>query len=225
MSERARRASASGARARRRTCSGGSRRRALGPPLAMAVLLPRIARVVEPVAVELDGQPLLRPAAVDTAAAGRAVGDGQGEPVLRRSSRNRASSLLRVTWTSPWMIWRSFFAPGVFGRRASTASTAGGWCRSGPRPRGRLGRGHRGTARRRDRRAFAARSSPGSRERRRIAGHRGSGSDGSSPPRCVVRFGAMTSGGGASPFTSPNRCAAARPLRSAPSPAARTAAR
>jgi hypothetical protein len=41
--------------------------------------------------------------------------------------------------------------------------------------------------------------------------------------RRVVRV--VTSGGGADPFSSPKRCAAARPLSSAPSPQARTAAR
>ena len=84
-------------------------------PLAMTVLLPRVARVVEPVAVELDRQSVLGPAAVDSVAPGRAVGDGEGEARVARSSKKRASSLLRVTWTSPWMTWRSFFAPGAVG--------------------------------------------------------------------------------------------------------------
>jgi hypothetical protein len=40
----------------------------------VAVLLPAVAGVVEAVAVELDGQGVVGPAAVDAVAAGRAVG-------------------------------------------------------------------------------------------------------------------------------------------------------
>src|SRR4051794_26908863 len=40
----------------------------VGLALALAVPLPRVARVVEAVAVELDSQPVVRPAAVDVAA-------------------------------------------------------------------------------------------------------------------------------------------------------------
>jgi len=37
---------------------------------------------VEPIAVELDGQPMLRPAAIDPAATGRAIGDREREPFV-----------------------------------------------------------------------------------------------------------------------------------------------
>jgi hypothetical protein len=52
-----------------------------GLALALPVLLPRVAGVVEAVAVELHGQAMLRPAAIDTTPARRAVGDRKGERV------------------------------------------------------------------------------------------------------------------------------------------------
>jgi hypothetical protein len=48
-------------------------------PLPAAVLLPGVARTVVTVAVELDGQVVLGPAAVDAAPAGGAVGLRQHE--------------------------------------------------------------------------------------------------------------------------------------------------
>jgi hypothetical protein len=47
-----------------------------------AVLLPRVPRVVEAVAVDLDGRAVLGPAAVDALGAGGAVGDGEREAGL-----------------------------------------------------------------------------------------------------------------------------------------------
>ena len=52
-----------------------------GLALAAPILLPGVARVVEAVAVELDREPLLGPAAVDSAATRRAVGDRKPEAV------------------------------------------------------------------------------------------------------------------------------------------------
>src|ERR671915_569591 len=48
-----------------------------GLALTAAVLLPCVARVVKPVAVELDCQALLRPAAIHPPATGSPVGLGQ----------------------------------------------------------------------------------------------------------------------------------------------------
>jgi hypothetical protein len=50
-----------------------------GLALAAPILLPCVTRVVEVVTIELYGEPLVRPAAVDTAAAGRAVGEREWE--------------------------------------------------------------------------------------------------------------------------------------------------
>ena len=72
--------------------------------------LPGVARVVVAVAVELDRQPLLgrgsRPAArlPDAWFAVREAG-------LAANAMKRRSSVLRVTWTSPRRILRSFVAP------------------------------------------------------------------------------------------------------------------
>ena len=57
---------------------------AAGPGFALtaAVLLPGVAGVVVAIAVELDGQPMLGPPAVDTVRAGRAVGARQHPPQL-----------------------------------------------------------------------------------------------------------------------------------------------
>src|SRR5215211_3893291 len=62
-----------------------------GLAFAAAVLLPGVAGVVVAVAVELDGQPVVGPAAVDVAAAGRAVGLGQREPRPRAAAAGIAS--------------------------------------------------------------------------------------------------------------------------------------
>ena len=48
-------------------------------PLATAVLLPGVARLVIAIAVELDSQPLLGPAAVHPSPARRAVGLREGQ--------------------------------------------------------------------------------------------------------------------------------------------------
>src|SRR5213082_627030 len=48
-------------------------------PLALPSLLPGVARVVEAVSVEFDGQPELRPVTVEPAAVGRLIGNRQRE--------------------------------------------------------------------------------------------------------------------------------------------------
>ena len=82
--------------------------------------------MVVAVAVELDRQPLLGPAAVDPAAARRSVGHGEWQIGRAQAVEEPALDLLRVTCTSPRRTARSRPAPGAFGRRARTASTCFG---------------------------------------------------------------------------------------------------
>jgi len=70
----------------------------MGLALAPSVLLPGVAGMVVAVAVELDGKAVLRPAAVDAAAACGAVGLGEGEPEFGR----RASTASTIAGVVPW---------------------------------------------------------------------------------------------------------------------------
>src|SRR5438105_3083003 len=74
-------------------CSGGGRHRGRGLRAPAAVLFPRVAGVVELVAVELDGEVVLGPAAVDALAAGGAVGLGERESGL---AQEREKALLEL---------------------------------------------------------------------------------------------------------------------------------
>src|SRR4051794_21639206 len=62
-------------------------------PLALVALLPRVARVVELVAVELDGDSVVRPAAVDSPAAHHLVCDGQRKVVSLEEPQEAALEL------------------------------------------------------------------------------------------------------------------------------------
>ena len=193
---------------------------------AAAVLLPRVAGAVVAVAVELDGEPVCGPAAVDATSAGGAVGLREREPAALSRARKRRSRVLRVTWTSPCETLRSVVAPGVVGRRSRTVWTCAGvvpW----RTPASWQARARASGV------SDAARST-------RVRGTVVTGivcasvtSRGSSVLLRWVRMPSMrrsvrviTSGGGAwRLLMRPWRWAAARPLRTAPGPQALTAAR
>ena len=197
----------------------------VGLALAAAILFPGMAGVVELVAVELDGESLLGPAAVHAATAGRAVGFREREPFLAQQPKE---SLLELAEgdadVSAEDVAQLAGARGVgpsgehgFDLRGRGAEADPGLV-AGPRegiegeaPLARSVR-VRATVVTGIRRQVVASAGSTRRDRRVLT------------PGTRRSVRAVTSGGGAEPLRSPSRCAAARPLSSAPSPQARTAA-
>jgi len=94
--------------------------------LATSVLLPGVAGVVVSVAVELDRQSVRRPAAVDAPPTGGAVrfreGKARGTEAGEEAGLEPAEDDVDVAPQD----FANIAAPGLFGRRARTASTAAG---------------------------------------------------------------------------------------------------
>ena len=178
-------------------------------------MLPAVAGVVEPEAVELHCQVVLGPAAVHAVAPGGPVRDGSGGRRSRGAARRSVdSSRDRLTLASPLMTARSLAAPLAFGPAPKTSPPAAVSCGSARRPHGRPEPARRWSAIPRHRPAWPGRSGWGCRARWRSA-------SGPSPPAADTPGtrrspGEITSAGGGSPFASPYR----RPPRSPPRKAA-----
>ena len=165
-SRAARLAWAPGARRRRRRCSGELVASGAGLALTPAVLLPRVAGVVVAIAVELDGEALLGPAAVDPPPAGGAVvsAGGRSRAFAQRSSTAlRACSARRGRHRAgPAAAWSR---PGSLGAARAPPRPSPASCGGALRPRGRRERGRPRARTRRDRRVCARRWSRGCRAR------------------------------------------------------------
>jgi hypothetical protein len=59
-------------------------------PLSEPILVPGMVRVVEAIAVQLDGEPILRPPAVDPMAAGHSIRDREWEASLFEPPQKRS---------------------------------------------------------------------------------------------------------------------------------------
>ena len=98
----------------------------IGLALAAAVLLPGVTRLVVAVAVELDRQPVLGPAAVHASCPGRAVRLREHEPGVAQSRQKPRFELAERDANLSMQDLPELAAPGLFGRRSSTASTMAG---------------------------------------------------------------------------------------------------
>lgn len=186
-------------------------------PFPQPILLPAVAGVVEGLAVELDREPVLGPAAVDALGAGGPVGDGAGqagflkplqEPLLEAAEGDGSVAVhdrteLRGAGLPAEQFLnlrrrRAVANPGLVAGPGEVIDGEGG---------GQVDEGLGTVVIGMPRQSVALRL-----------------------PRCTARpftrryVGAVTSGGGAGPLMTAQRCAAASPLRTASSPHAQTAA-
>src|SRR4051794_1132951 len=185
-------------------------------PLPPAVLLPRAAGVVEAVAVELDGQAVLGPSAVDAPTARNAIHDRQGQPVSAQQLEEAALQLAERD--ARLAAHDRAELPGARGVRPQhgvdlprRGAVADPGLVAGAGEVVEVERGGEVDERLRD---------GGDRDAAELGAGRPAAVGGDAPHPPLA--GAVTSGFGTAPFTSPHMYAAARPLSSASFPCPRT---